>query len=67
MKKKKLTWIQVFSSILWACFGVQDSKTHNRDFKSNETGKFIIAGIIVLFSFVLCVFSLAKFLLQILK
>ena len=61
MKRNKLTWLQVFSSILWACFGVQDSKTHKRDFNSNEKNKFIVAGISVLFIFVLFVFMLAKF------
>ena len=66
MKKKKLTWIQVFSSVLWACFGVQDRKTHNRDFASNEAGKFIVVGICVFILFVTSVFLLAKFVLFIL-
>lgn len=66
MKNKKLSWVQVFSSVLWACFGVQDSKTHNRDFQSNEKGKFFVAGVIILFFFVISVFLLAKLVMFIL-
>ena len=64
MKKKKLSWSQVFSSILWACIGIQDSKTHKRDFESNEINKFIVAGIVVLIMFVLTIFILAKYTLH---
>ena len=63
MKKKRLSWSQVFSSVLWACFGVQDSKTHKRDFQSNEKSKFFIASVIILICFVLGVFLIAKFVL----
>lgn len=58
--KKKIGWMKVFSSIVWACFGIQSSKNHKRDFQSNELYKFIIAAAIVLISFVLFVITISK-------
>jgi len=51
---------QVMSSVLSAFFGVQNSKSHERDFAHGKLHQFVILGLIGALIFVLMVWGLVK-------
>ena len=62
-EQKKLPLFRVILSILSAMFGVQNSKTRERDFSQGNLSIFIITGIIVVACFVLMVIGIVKLVL----
>ncbi len=57
-------FISVFVSAFAALFGVQSSKNHNRDFTRGKPIHYIVVGLIVTTAFILTVWGLVKFALN---
>ncbi len=60
----KPSFLQVLLSTLGAAFGVQSSKTQERDFKHGNIWVYIAAGIIFTGLFILVVSSIVRHVLQ---
>ena len=58
-KRSPSLW-QVMSSVLAAFFGVQNSKSHERDFTHGKLHQFVILGLVGTLIFVLTVWGLVK-------
>tara|TARA_Y100001935_G_C17068654_1_gene390434 strand:- start:309 stop:521 length:213 start_codon:yes stop_codon:yes gene_type:complete len=61
MKKEKgIGLIQTFKSVLSSFIGIQNSKTHNRDFTKGKAKDFILIGLITTVLFVLMIIFLVN-------
>ena len=63
-EKAKLTFWQIFTSVLGAAFGVQKSEARERDFTQAKPGTYIIAGIIFTLVFILFIVVVVKLVLS---
>ena len=59
-----LTFLQVFQSVLWAAAGIQKHENRVRDFSRGNPFHFILMGLALTASFVVCVVSLVHIVLR---
>ena len=59
-EERKLTWLQIFSSVIASFFGVQKNATRERDFTHGRARDFIIVGIVLTLAFILMVWGIVQ-------
>lgn len=59
-KGRKLSWFQVFSSVIASFFGVQKNATRERDFTHGKARDFIIVGLVLTLVFILVIFGIVQ-------
>lgn len=64
MSEKKPTFWQVVVSTLGAAFGVQSSKTYERDANQRSVAPYLVAGLIFTTVFVITVVAIVKVVLM---
>ena len=60
VKNKKINVIQLFLSVLAAFFGVQSSKTRERDFSIGNPLHYITVGLIVVLLFIFILYEFVQ-------
>ncbi|MCS5712525.1 DUF2970 domain-containing protein [Candidatus Berkiella aquae] len=59
-EQKKVTLMQVISSVLAAMFGVQSAKNRERDFSKGEPWHYAVVGLIFTIIFILIVYGVVQ-------
>lgn len=63
-EQRSVSLLKVFTSVLASMFGVQSSRTHERDFTKGRPWVYVLVGLVVTIAFVVTVWLVVKLVLQ---
>jgi hypothetical protein len=63
-ERRSVSLLKVFTSVLASMFGVQSSRTHERDFTKGKPWAYVIVGFVVTIAFVVTVWLVVRLVLK---
>ena len=63
-EQRSVSLLKVFASVLSSMFGVQSSRTHERDFTKGNPWAYVLVGLVLTIAFVLTVWLVVRLVLK---